>query len=47
VVDDWGEALGVEFADNEELDFEKLRGRDRRRWELDPASSEDYLARRR
>ena len=47
VVDEYGEALGVEFADWEELDFDKPRARDRHRWELDPASSEDYLARRR
>src|SRR5437764_741968 len=46
-VDQWGEALGVEFGDSEELDFDKPHARDRRRWELDPASSEDYLARRR
>jgi hypothetical protein len=47
VVDEFGEALGVEFGDMEELDFEKAFARDRHRWELDPASSEDYLARRR
>src|SRR5213075_2710247 len=47
VVDEFGEALGIEFGDMEELDFEKTLARDRNRWELDPASSEDYLARRR
>jgi uncharacterized protein DUF6335 len=47
VVDEWGRALGIEFGDAEELDFEKAYSRDRHRWELDPASSEDYLARRR
>ena len=45
VVDEWGEALGISFGDSEELDFDKARRRDRRRWELDPASSEDYRAR--
>jgi len=45
--DEFGEALGIEFGDMEELDFEKPLARDRHRWELDPASSEDYLARRR
>ncbi len=47
VVDEWGAALGIEFGDTEELDFYKTQARDRHRWELDPASSEDYLARRR
>ena len=42
-VDDIGRALGVEYEDNEELKAaEKLEKRDRNRWELDPASSEDY-----
>ena len=47
VADEFGAALGIEFGDMEELDFEKPFARDRRRWELNPASSEDYLARRR
>ncbi len=47
LVDAFGAALGIDFRDAEELDFEKMRSRDRHRWELDPASSEDYLARRR
>jgi len=43
VVDDIGKALGVEYNDNEELkSSEKLSERDKHRWELDPASSEDY-----
>jgi hypothetical protein len=43
VVDDIGKAVGVEYEDNEELKSEeKITKRDRNRWELDPASSEDY-----
>jgi membrane protein involved in colicin uptake len=43
VVDDIGKALGVEYNDNEELkSSDKLNERDKHRWELDPASSEDY-----
>src|SRR5262249_37228632 len=43
VVDDIGKALGVEYADNEELKgADKIGKRDKHRWELDPASSEDY-----
>ncbi|HEX8407258.1 MAG TPA: DUF6335 family protein [Thermoanaerobaculia bacterium] len=43
VVDDIGRAMGVTYQDNEELKFgEKERSRDHKRWELDPASSEDY-----
>ena len=43
VVDDIGRALGVEYQDNEELKAsDKVSERDRHRWELDPASSEDY-----
>lgn len=42
-VDDIGKALGVEYQDNEELKgSDKIAERDRKRWELDPASSEDY-----
>ena len=42
-VDDTGQAMGVTYQDNEELKFgEKERSRDTKRWELDPASSEDY-----
>jgi uncharacterized protein DUF6335 len=43
VVDDIGKALGVEYADNEELkSSDKVVERDKHRWELDPASAEDY-----
>jgi len=43
VVDDIGRALGVEYQDNEELKAaDKIAERDRHRWELDPASAEDY-----
>ena len=42
-VDDIGRALGVEYQDNEELKgADKIAGRDKHRWELDPASAEDY-----
>jgi hypothetical protein len=43
VVEDIGRALGVEYQDSEELkSADKLAERDKHRWELDPASSEDY-----
>jgi hypothetical protein len=43
VVDEIGRALGLEYEHNEELrGADKVDERDRRRWELDPASSEDY-----
>ena len=43
IVDQIGRSLGVEYEDDEELKgAEKLEERDRHRWELDPASSEDY-----
>ena len=43
IVDDIGKALGVEYNDNEELrSGDKVRDRDKHRWELDPASAEDY-----
>jgi hypothetical protein len=42
VVDELGEALGIEYADDEELDTaEKLGERDLNRWELNPASAQD------
>ena len=42
-VDDIGKALGVTYDDNEELKAsDKIADRDKHRWELDPASSEDY-----
>jgi hypothetical protein len=47
VVDDIGKALGVEYQDDEELKAsDKVTERDRHRWELDPASSEDYKDRK-
>jgi hypothetical protein len=43
VVDEIGKAMGINYADDEELKVgEKEHERDRKRWELDPASSEDY-----
>jgi hypothetical protein len=43
VVELIGRAIGVEYQDNEELKgAEKIVERDRHRWELDPASAEDY-----
>src|SRR5215471_17834780 len=40
------EAVGLTYQDNEPLHGEqKLIDRDRNRWELDPASSEDYFDR--
>lgn len=43
VVDEIGAALGLEYGDTEELKSgDKLVERDRHRWELDPASAEDY-----
>ena len=43
VVDDIGKALGVEYQDGEELKAsDKVGERDEHRWELDPASAEDY-----
>jgi hypothetical protein len=43
MVDEIGAAMGVTYQDNEELKVgEKERSRDKKRWELDPASSEDY-----
>jgi hypothetical protein len=41
-----GEAVGVTYADGEALTTgDKEERRDRHRWELDPASSEDYVDR--
>jgi hypothetical protein len=43
IVDDIGKAVGVQYDDNEELKGEaKISKRDKHRWELDPASSEDF-----
>jgi hypothetical protein len=42
-VDDIGQALGVSYAEGEELRAsDKIADRDHKRWELDPASSEDW-----
>ena len=47
-VDDFGKALGVEYQDSEELrSGDKVADRDKHRWELDPASAEDYRERKR
>ncbi|OLC49076.1 MAG: hypothetical protein AUH43_08325 [Acidobacteria bacterium 13_1_40CM_65_14] len=47
IVDDIGKALGLEYDDNEPLKAsEKVIERDKHRWELDPASSEDYKDRK-
>ena len=46
IVDEIGQALGVEYQDNEALrGADKIEERDRHRWELDPASAEDYQER--
>jgi Family of unknown function (DUF6335) len=43
VVDDIGRALGVEYDDDEELQGgDEITARDKKRWELDPASSDDF-----
>jgi hypothetical protein len=47
IVDDIGKALGVQYEDNEELKpTDKVAERDKHRWELDPASSDDYKDRK-
>ena len=47
IVDDIGKALGVKYEDNEELKgSDKVVERDKHRWEMDPASSEDYKERK-
>jgi len=47
VVDDIGKALGVQYEDSEELkSTDKVVQRDKHRWELDPASAEDYKERK-
>jgi Family of unknown function (DUF6335) len=48
VVDEIGKAIGITYADEEELRIGgKEAERDQHRWELDPASSEDYKERSR
>jgi hypothetical protein len=43
IVDEIGASIGVQYADDEELkSANKIEERDRKRWELDPASSDDY-----
>ncbi len=43
VVDEIGKALGVEYDDDEPLKAsDKVTERDKHRWELDPASAEDF-----
>ena len=43
VVEELGQALGYTYEDNEPLRPEdKLEDRDRDRWELNPASAEDF-----
>jgi hypothetical protein len=47
IVDDIGKALGVVYDDAEELKgSDKVVERDKHRWELDPASAEDYKERK-
>jgi len=46
VIEEIGEAMGVTYSDEEELRLgRKEAERDEHRWELDPASSEDYAQR--
>ncbi|HEY7863665.1 MAG TPA: DUF6335 family protein [Thermoanaerobaculia bacterium] len=46
VAEEIGAEAGVTFQDAEPIGVtEKIADRDRRRWELDPASSEDYESR--
>jgi hypothetical protein len=45
-VEETGRAMGVSYQDGEELKVgEKERSRDKHRWELDPASADDYQER--
>ena len=47
IVEDIGKALGVTYEDSEELKgSDKVVERDKHRWELDPASAEDFKDRR-
>jgi hypothetical protein len=46
VVDEVGEAVGVTYQDDETLSLgTKEAERDQHRWELNPASAEDYVER--
>jgi hypothetical protein len=43
IVDEIGKAMGIQYDDDEELQGgDELAERDRHRWELDPASKEDF-----
>jgi Family of unknown function (DUF6335) len=43
IVEELGIAVGLTYEDNEPLHpGDKVEQRDRKRWEMDPASSEDY-----
>ena len=43
VVDEIGKALGVQYEASQELKGEAtISDRDKKRWELDPASADDY-----
>jgi hypothetical protein len=43
IVDEIGKAMGIEYDDDEELQGgDELAERDRHRWELDPASKDDF-----
>lgn len=45
-VDTFGQAIGITYGSDEELRLvEKEQQRDLHRWELNPASSEDYRSR--
>ena len=47
IVEDIGKSLGVTYDDSEELKgANKIEQRDKHRWELDPASAEDYKDRK-
>jgi hypothetical protein len=46
LVDEIGKAVGVDYQDAEPLQLaEKVERRDEQRWELHPASSEDFSER--
>ena len=48
IVEEIGLAAGLAYEDNEPLrTTEKVEERDKHRWELDPASAEDYQERMR
>ena len=43
IVDEIGKAMGIEYDDDQELQGgDELAERDKHRWELDPASKEDF-----